>query len=91
MGTANVDALYLFSARPWRPYAGGGLGVNFIDVTNGVGEGRGFEIEPVLNIVGGIEWGASKHGSRAHQRYVIEARLGFGDTADFKVGFGLAF
>jgi hypothetical protein len=89
LGAANADALYFFSPRSWRPYAGGGLGVNFIEVTNGVGEGRGLEIEPVLNLVGGVEWGKSKEG--ASGRYLLEGRLGLGETPDFKLSFGLRF
>ena len=73
------------------PYAGGGLGINFIDVTNGVGSGRGFQIETVVNIVGGVEWGGRKPGPGSSYRYVVEGRLGLGDTPDFKLSFGLAF
>lgn len=58
LGAVNADALYLFSPRRWRPYAGGGFGFNFIDVTNGVGQGRGLSIEPVLNLVGGPGMGS---------------------------------
>jgi hypothetical protein len=91
LGAANFDALYLFKPRPWRPYAGGGLGINFIDVTNGFGQGDGLGIEPVLNVVGGIEWGEGGKGSRSARRYLLEARLGLGDTPDFKVTAGLTF
>ena len=94
LGAVNLDALYPLaerSWRSWRPYAGGGLGVNFIDVTDGVGEGRGAEIEPCLNIIGGVERDSSKRGSRASRRYVIEARVGVGDTPDFKISAGITF
>lgn len=89
LGAANADALYLFRPRSWRPFAGGGLGINFFDVTEGVGEGRGLDIEPVLNLVGGIEWGKSGKGSIG--RYLLEGRLGLGDTPDFKLSFGTRF
>jgi hypothetical protein len=88
LGALNLDALYIFSPRPWRPYAGGGLGINFIDVTEGVGQGRGLDVEAALNIVGGIEWGKLRAGFR---RYRAEARLGIGDTPDVKLTFGIAF
>jgi hypothetical protein len=88
LGALNLDALYIFSPRPWRPYAGGGLGINFIDVTEGVGEGRGLDVEAALNIVGGIEWGDLRVGFR---RYLIEGRVGLGDTPDFKFMAGIAF
>ena len=84
----NLDAFYIFSPHPWRPYAGGGLGINFIDVTEGVGEGRGLDVEAALQIVGGIEWGDLRAGFR---RYLVEARLGVGDTPDLKLTAGIAF
>lgn len=87
LGAANLDAVYPFSGASWRPYAGGGLGVNFIDVTDGVGEGRGLSVEPVLNVVGGVQ----RHSEGESRIYVIEARLGFGDTPDFKVMAGMTF
>ena len=91
LGAANFDALYPFSGKKWRPYAGGGLGLNFIDVTNGVGEGRGLDIEPVLNVVGGLEWAGTGRQSRATRRYIVEARVGLGETPDFKLTMGVVF
>lgn len=91
LGAVNADALYLFDSRRWRPYAGGGLGINFIDVTDGVGQGDGMDIEPVFNLVAGVEWGNPKPGSRASRRYQLEARLGLGDTPDFKLSAGITF
>ena len=80
LASANFDAHYLFTARRFRPYAGGGLGINFIDVTSGIGRHGGLNIEPVLNLVGGLEWGAprsrltgvsplSPGGARGNGRY----------------------
>ena len=91
LASANFDAHYLFTARGWRPYAGGGLGMNFIDVTRGFGESQGLQIEPVANIVGGVEWGTPKPGSGAFRRYLLEARLGMGKTPDFKIVAGISF
>lgn len=92
LAAGNFDGLYPLGGGRWRPYAGGGLGVNYVDVTDGVGEGRGADIETVLNIVGGIEWGGGTRGSGASYRYVVEGRLGLlGNTPDFKLSFGLAF
>ena len=88
LGALNLDAFYIFSPHPWRPYAGGGLGINFIDVTEGVGEGTGLDVEAALHIVGGIEWGDLRAGFR---RYLVEARLGVGDTPDLKLTAGIAF
>ena len=91
LASTNFDAHYLFTARRFRPYAGGGLGVNFIDVQNGMGRGGGLNIEPVLNLVGGAEWGAPKSGSRAFRRYLLEARIGMGDTPELKLVAGFNF
>jgi hypothetical protein len=91
LAATNFDAHYLFSAGTFRPYAGGGLGVNFIDVQSGIGRGGGLDIEPVLNLVGGLEWGASSPGSRAFRRYLLEARVGLGDTPELKLVAGLNF
>ncbi len=91
LASANFDALYLFTARRFRPYAGGGLGVNFIDVTSGMGRSEGLNIEPVLNLVGGLEWGVPRTGSRAFRRYLLEIRVGMGDTPDLKLVAGFSF
>ncbi len=94
LGSANFDLHYLFGlvgGRRYRPYAGGGLGLNVIDVKNGFGQGTGFDFEPVLNLVGGLEWGASRKGSRSLNRYLVEARVGMGDTPELKLVFGLNF
>jgi hypothetical protein len=90
LGSANFDAHYLFSARSLRPYAGGGLGLNVFDVTNGMGEEGGLDLEPVLNLVGGVEWGTHR-GSRAVGRYLLETRLGFRDAPELKIAFGISF
>lgn len=91
LGATNFDAHYLFTAKRFRPYAGGGLGLNFIDVQNGMGESGGLDIEPVLNLVGGAEWGAPRAGSLAFRRYLLEARIGLGDTPELKVVAGINF
>lgn len=89
LGAANIDALYTFKPqRSFQPYAGGGLGINFIDVTEGVGAGTGMDVQAVLNLVGGIEFGAR---SRAPHRYLLELRVGVGDTPDLKVTAGITF
>ncbi len=91
LASANLDAHYLFTAGRFRPYAGGGLGINFIDVTSGIGRSGGLDIEPVLNLVGGIEWGAPRAGSRAFRRYLLEVRFGMGNTPDLKLVAGYSF
>jgi len=91
LAAANFDAHYLFAARRFRPYAGGGLGINFIDVSSGMGQGEGLNVEPVLNLVGGAEWGAPRPGSRAFRRYLVEARVGIGDAPELKLVAGFSF
>jgi len=88
LGAVNLDALYFLKPSSFRPYLGGGLGINFIDVTDGFSEEEGLQIKPAVNIVGGVEWGEGGKGSR---RYLLEARLGLGDTPDFKITAGLTF
>jgi len=99
---ANFDAIYVFGAhnwsrygspRPWRPYVGGGPGINFIDVSPGAGAEKGldFDAEPVLNAVGGVEWGAFQPRPGSSHRYLLEARVGLGDTPDFKLSVGITF
>lgn len=89
LGAASFDAHYLFTRGPLRPYAGGGLGLNVIRVTDGIGQGGGLELAPVLNAVGGVEWGGARPG--APWRYLLEARVGMGDTPDMKLVFGVTF
>lgn len=91
LASTNFDAHYIFNTRRFRPYAGGGLGVNFIDVTSGMGRGGGLAIEPVLNLVAGAEWGAPGPRPQAFRRYLLEVRVGMGDTPDLKLVAGYSF
>jgi len=90
LGAANFDAHYLFSGKSFRPYAGGGLGLNVFDVTSGRGEGGGLDLGPALNLVGGVEWG-TRRGLKAVGRYLLETRVGLGDTPELKIAFGVSF
>jgi hypothetical protein len=91
LAAASFDVHYLFSERGWRPYAGGGLGINFVDVNRGFGASRGLDIEPVLNLVGGVEWGRPRENSRAFRRYLLEMRIGMGKTPDLRIVAGYSF
>lgn len=82
------DVLYHFSGTRWRPYAGGGPGLNLIDVTNGVGETDGLQAKLVAHAVAGLSWIPR---TRSAHRYFIEGRLGVGDTPDVRLAFGMAF
>lgn len=85
VGAINIDALYTFDPRPWRPYLGGGLGVSLISRDSGPGDGDDdLNVEAGLNLIAGFEWGA-------RHRYLLEARAGVGDIPDFKVTVGISF
>ncbi len=84
---ANLELNYRFAERwdVWTPYAGGGLGVFFIDVDNErIGGGSNTEIG--LSVLGGIEKGIS-----GGDRFFIEGKLGLIDAPDFKVTVGWTF
>jgi hypothetical protein len=81
------DVLFHFGREHWRPYAGGGPGVNFIDVTDGVGEADGLQAKLVAHAVTGISWAPR----RTKHRYFVEGRIGVGDTPDFRVALGMSF
>ena len=85
IGTVNVDALYTFDPRPWRPYLGGGLGISLVSRDSGRGDGNNdLDVEAGLNLIGGLEWGAS-------HKYLLEARAGVGGIPDFKLTVGINF
>ena len=81
------DVLYHFDGGHWRPYAGAGPGVNFIDVTDGVGEADGMKAKLVARAVAGITWAPR----RSRHRYFVEGLFGVGDTPDFRVALGVSF
>ena len=91
LASANFDAHYLFSARGWRPYVGGGPGVNFIDVSRGFGASQGLQIEPVVNAVAGVEWGTPKAGLGCRSALLARGASWLGKTPDFKIVAGFSF
>lgn len=86
VASINLDGLYLFDPKPWRPYLGGGLGVSIIDFDDDrlVERGDDVNVEAGLNLIGGLEWGPS-------HRYLLEARVGIGDIPEFKLTAGINF
>jgi hypothetical protein len=89
LGALNLDAVHLFGRGSRRPYLGGGPALNLIDVYDGVGETEGLTLKPVLNFVGGLELKAAKSRSQRFQSYLLELRLGIGDTPDLKLTAGM--
>lgn len=83
VGAINLDALYTFSQKSWKPYLGGGLGVALID-SDRDRRGDDFNVEAGLNLIAGFFWGA-------RDRYLLEMRAGVGDIPDFKVTAGIGF
>lgn len=79
----NFDLHYHFTLEgtAWRPYAGGGLGLNFIDV-----DGGGSDTEVGLNIIGG-----AGVPTQSGNRFFGELRLGVGDIPEIKLVAGWNF
>ena len=82
------DILYHFGGTRWRPYAGGGPGLNLVDVTNGVGEADGVQTKLVAVAVTGVSLMPRRP---AQHRYFLEGRVGFGDSPDFRISVGVSF
>lgn len=91
---ASINGDLLFRTRGGRSpvFIGGGPGLNLIDVTSGVGEGRGVEAKLVFHGLAGLSFGGVQRAARAGRwRYFVEARAGFGDTPDAKLTAGIRF
>jgi hypothetical protein len=69
-------------AARFCPFLGGGPAMNLVDVTDGVGEARGVEAKLVAHALFGVVW---KRPGLGAERLSLEARAGFGDTANVKV------
>jgi hypothetical protein len=82
-----ADVLYHFDGAQWRPYVGGGPGLNFIDVTDGVGEADGVAAKLVAHAVTGISWTPRRKG----RGYFLEGRFGVGHTPDLRLALGMSF
>jgi opacity protein-like surface antigen len=83
----NFEGSYRFRENwdVWTPYAGGGLGINFLS----------FDIEGLeddtdtdfgLNLMAGIERGIS-----GGDRFFLEAKVGLADSPDMKLTAGWTF
>jgi opacity protein-like surface antigen len=85
---ANFDLLYHFSIQgsAWRPYAGGGVGVNFISWDAPAPLRDDSETEVGLNLILGA--GAP---TRSGNRFFTELRFGVGDIPELKLMVGWNF
>ena len=81
------DVLHHFQGERWRPYVGAGPGLNFIDVTDGVGQSDGISTKIVAHAITGLAWTPGK----SHRRYFLEGRVGVGDTPRFRLSVGMSF
>ncbi len=84
----NLDAYYhlRLSGSDWRPYLGGGLGVNFLSWDAPLGLHDRSDTEIGLNLVAGF---AIPAGSGDH--WFTELRFGVGDVPTLKIVGGFNF
>ena len=84
---ANFDAHYHFDLQgsAWRPYAGAGIGLNFIEFDNGA-----FNDASDTEIGGNLIFGAGVPTS-AGNRFFSELKLGLGDIPTLKLLVGWNF
>ncbi len=83
----NFDLHYHFVLQnsPWRPYAGAGISLNFIEFDEGFAVDRS-DTEVGLNLVGGAGVPTS-----SGNRFFTELKLGLGDVPDLKLLVGWNF
>jgi hypothetical protein len=92
LGALNGDLVWRLGGQGRRRFfVGGGPALTLVDVTDGVGEGRGAEAHVAGNAVAGASWGGRRAGGRSGRRYLVEARVGVGETPDFKLTAGASF
>ena len=84
----NLEAAYLFPVQQsWMPYAGGGLGINFVDFDESSGpSGDGDDTDVGLNILGGVQ--RVRSGS---PDFLLELKVGLSDSPDAKFTIGWTF
>jgi hypothetical protein len=79
---------FLIQGSPWRPYVGGGLGINFISFDAPAGfQGDDSEVEIGANLIAG-----AIVPTRSGSRFFTELKFGLGDIPEFKwlVGWNFA-
>ena len=84
----NLDAYYhlRLSGSDWRPYLGGGLGVNFVSWDAPLGRRDDSDTQVGLNLVAGLTIPA-----RSGDHWFTELRFGVGDIPTLKIMGGYNF
>lgn len=84
----NLDGEYHFriEGSPWRPYAGFGLGINFIEVDLPAPFADVSDTEVGANLIVG-----AGVPTRSNNRFFTELRFGLGDIPDLKIMAGWLF
>ena len=87
IGAFNMEIAYVFGEfePSWRPYIGGGPGINFIDRDNTTGRDD-TDIEGGLNFLTGIE-----HVISSGNRFFTEIKLGLMNEPALKWTMGFTF
>lgn len=84
----NIDGQYHFRVQgsAWRPYAGFGLGINFIeiDLPSPPGDRSDTEVGANLIVGAGVP-------TRSNNRFFTEIRFGLGDIPELKIMAGWLF
>lgn len=84
----NLEAAYLFPIhQSWMPYAGGGVGVNYVNFDEPRGlSGDDDDTDLGINILGGVQ------RTRANAPDIfLELKIGLSDSPDAKITFGWTF
>lgn len=85
---ANMDLHYHFTIEGsrWRPYAGGGIGINFIEFDSGPGVGDNSTTEVGGNVIIG-----AGVPTQSNNRFFTELKFGLGDIPTLKALAGWNF
>lgn len=84
---ANGEVDYYFKQQgDWFPYAGGAVGINFIDRDKPKPFQDDDDVETGFYGVGGLETTLKNQ-----RRFLLELKIGFSDSPDLKLGVGWTF
>ncbi len=84
----NLEAAYLFPVtQSWMPYAGGGLGINYVNFDEPRGRSADDDDTDLgFTVIGGIQ----RIRTQASDLF-LELNLGLSDSPDVKILFGWTF